>query len=334
MVIVEADKLLKKYGELTAVNGVSFSVNEREIFGFLGPNGAGKSTTILMLNTLLRPTGGRGSVCGHDIERNPAGVRASVGYVSQEIAVDEFLTGRENLLLHGHFYHIPSRDLNRSIEEAARMVDLTERLDDLVGTYSGGMRKRLDIAEGLLHRPRLIFLDEPTLGLDIQTRRKIWDYVRQLRDDGLTVFLSTHYMEEADQLCDRVVIIDRGEIKAMDSPASLKAKLGGDVINIGLSEDSAENRTRARQVFGTLNWISRIDDSPHGLMLISRDGDSAIPRLIEAATSGGLAIASVTMKRPTLDDVFIKYTGHELREEEGGSDAFRRMTRAVRQARS
>ncbi len=333
MAILEAENLVKKYGELTAVNGISFQVAEREIFGFLGPNGAGKSTTIMMLNTLLKPSGGRATVCGHDVARHPSRVRASVGYVSQEIAVDEFLTGRENLLLHGRFYHIPSKDLARRIGEASAMVDLTDRLDDLVGTYSGGMRKRLDIAEGLLHRPKLIFLDEPTLGLDIQTRRKIWEYIGHLRDDGLTVFLTTHYMEEADQLCDRVVIIDHGEIKAMDSPQNLKAKLGGDVITVGLGDLSEAGRDRARRLFGGLNWISRMDEHPQGLALISTQGDAAIPLLMQAASGDGIQIASVTLKRPSLDDVFLAYTGRELREEEGGSDAFRRMSRAVRQAR-
>ena len=333
MAILTAEKLSKKYGDLVAVNGITFDVHEREIFGFLGPNGAGKSTTILMLNTLLRPSGGKAVVCGHDVESHPGRVRAAVGYVSQEIAVDEFLTGRENLYLHGRFYHIPSRELDRRIAEASAMVDLTDRLGDLVGTYSGGMRKRLDIAEGLLHRPQLIFLDEPTLGLDIQTRRKIWDYVRKLRDEGLTVFLTTHYMEEADQLCDRVVIIDRGELKATDTPQNLKDQLGGDVITVGFADLSQELRDRARRRFGSLDWVSRIDDHPQGVVLISTSGDAAIPRLIEAASADGLQIASVTLKRPSLDDVFLAHTGHELREEEGGSDAFRRMSRAVRQAR-
>jgi ABC-2 type transport system ATP-binding protein len=334
MAILEAEDLLKKYGELVAVNRVSFQVEEREIFGFLGPNGAGKTTTILMLNTLLKPSGGRAIVCGHDVERYPWRVRSAVGYVSQEIAVDEFLTGRENLRLHGRFYHIPAEELNFRVQEAAQMVDLTDRMDELVGTYSGGMRKRLDIAEGLLHQPRLIFLDEPTLGLDIQTRRKIWDYVRQLREKGLTVFLTTHYMEEADQLCDRVAIIDHGVLKALDSPQNLKAKLGGDVITIGLSDTSEAGRQRARQLFGGLDWVSRLEEHPQGFILISTNGESAIPRLVNAASGGGLQIASMTLKRPSLDDVFLTYTGRELREEEGGSDAFRRMSRGVRQARS
>ena len=333
MAIVEVENLLKKYAELTAVNRVSFEVRPGEIFGFLGPNGAGKTTTILMLTTLLKPSGGRAVVCGHDIARHPARVREAVGYVSQEIAVDEFLTGRENLWLHGKFYHIPSKELERRMAEAAHMVDLTDRLQDLVGTYSGGMRKRLDIAEGLLHRPQLIFLDEPTLGLDIQTRRKIWDYIRQLRQEGLTVFLTTHYMEEADQLCDRVAIIDRGELKALDTPQTLKAQLGGDVITVGLADSSEAACQRARELFAGLDWVSRVEAHPQGLVLISRDGDATIPRLIQAASGSGLEIASVTFKRPSLDDVFLTYTGHDLREEEGGADAFRRMTRGVRQAR-
>ena len=334
MVIIQVDKLLKTYGQLEAVRRVSFQVNAGEVFGFLGPNGAGKTTTILMLTTLLKPSGGRAVVCGHDIERQPARVRESVGYVSQEIAVDEFLTGRENLWLHGRLYHIPSKELEHRVAEAARMVDLTDRLNDLVGTYSGGMRKRLDIAEGLLHRPQLIFLDEPTLGLDIQTRRKIWDYIRELRQGGLTVFLTTHYMEEADQLCDRVAIIDRGELKALDTPQSLKARLGGDVITIGLADSSEAASERARSLFAGFDWISRVDIHPQGLVLIARNGDAAMPRLVQAASENGLEIASLALKRPSLDDVFLTYTGRELREEEGGADAFRRMSRGVRQARS
>ena len=334
MAIVEVENLRKTYGELAAVNDVSFEVLPGEIFGFLGPNGAGKTTTILILTTLLKPSAGRAVVCGQDIERHPARVRESVGYVSQEIAVDEFLTGRENLWLHGKLYHIPSQELERRIAEVARMVDLTDRLRDLVGTYSGGMRKRLDLAEGLLHRPQLIFLDEPTLGLDIQTRRKIWEYIRQLRQEGLTVFLTTHYMEEADQLCDRVAILDRGELKALDSPQNLKAKLGGDVITVGLADSSESACRRAHELFAGLDWVSRVEAHPQGLALISRNGDATIPRLIQAASENGLAIASVTLKRPSLDDVFLSYTGHELREDEGGADAFRRMARGVRQARN
>lgn len=331
--IVEVDRLSKTYGDLDAVRRVSFQVSRGEIFGLLGPNGAGKTTMILMLATLLKPSAGRAVVCGYDLERRPARVRESVGYVSQEIAVDEFLTGHENLWLHGRLYHIPARELQSRVAEAARMVDLSDRLRDLVGTYSGGMRKRLDIAEGLLHRPQLIFLDEPTLGLDIQTRRKIWDYIRQLRREGLTVFLTTHYMEEADQLCDRVAIIDRGELKALDTPRNLKALLGGDVITIGLADSSEASVQWARELFGGFDWISRVDAHPQGLVLIARNGDATIPRLVQAASENGLEIASMALKRPSLDDVFLAYTGHELREEEGGADAFRRMSRGVRQAR-
>ena len=333
MAILEVEGLQKRYGDLVAVNGISLQVQEGEIFGFLGPNGAGKTTTILMLATLLKPSGGRARVCGHDVERQPSRVRGAVGYVSQEIAVDEFLTGRENLSLHGRFYHIPSKELTRRIAEVAQMVDLTDRLEDLVATYSGGMRKRLDIVEGLLHRPQLIFLDEPTLGLDIQTRRKIWEYVRHLREGGLTVFLTTHYMEEADLLCDRVAIIDQGELKALDTPQNLKSKLGGDVITVGLAHSSESACQQAKEIFSRLEWVVRTEAHPQGIVLISRNSDATIPRLMQAAQRDGLEIASVTLKHPSLDDVFLSYTGHELREEEGGSDAFRRLRRAVRQAR-
>ena len=333
MIILEVEGLSKKYGEFAAVNGISFRVKQGEIFGLLGPNGAGKTTTLLMLTTLLRPSGGRARVGGHDIARHPARVRSLVGYVSQEIAVDEFLTGRENLWLHGKFYHVPSPLLQRRVAEMARMVDLADRLDDLVDTYSGGMRKRLDIAGGLLHRPQLVFLDEPTLGLDIQTRRKIWEYIGQLREEGLTVFLTTHYMEEADRLCDRVAIIDQGELRALDSPQTLKAELGGDIITLGLADFSESTCRQARELFAALDCIHHVESSSQEFVLIARNGDLAIPRVMQAAAEQGLPIASVTMKRATLEDVFLAHTGHGLRQEEGGADSFRRLARAVRQAR-
>jgi len=333
MPILEVNNLQNKYGDFIAVKGVSFSIEKGEIFGLLGPNGAGKTTTILMLATLLKPSGGAASISGLDVIREPGRVRSVVGYVSQEIAVDEFLTARENLWLHGKLYHVSSKDLLHRIDEASHMVGLDDRLDDLVGTYSGGMRKRLDIAEGLLHRPQLIFLDEPTLGLDIQTRRRIWDYIRLLRDEGLTVFLTTHYMEEADQLCDRVAIMDHGELKVLDTPQNLKAKLGGDVITLGLSDPSETTIRRAQEVFSGLEWISRTELYPHGVILISSNSDAALPRLMQIADENGLGIISITLKHPSLDDVFLAHTGHDLRQKEGGADAFRRLKRGVRQAR-
>ncbi|OFV93722.1 MAG: ABC transporter ATP-binding protein [Acidobacteria bacterium RIFCSPLOWO2_12_FULL_54_10] len=333
MPLLEVDNLQKKYGDFVAVKGLSFSVEKEEIFGFLGPNGAGKTTTILMLATLLKPSGGGARISGHDVVLEPGRVRSVVGYVSQEIAVDEFLTARENLWLHGKLNHVSSKELIHRIDEASHMVGLDGRLDDLVGTYSGGMRKRLDLAEGLLHRPQLIFLDEPTLGLDIQTRRRIWDYIRKLRDEGLTVFLTTHYMEEADQLCDRVAIIDQGELKVLDAPQNLKAEMGGDVITVGLSDPSETVTRRAQEVFSRLEWISRTELHLQGVILISRNSDATLPRLMQIAAENDLEIISITLKHPSLDDVFLAHTGHDLRQEDGGADAFRRLKRGVRQAR-
>jgi len=223
--IIQVVDLVKQYrGGVRAVDGVSFEVRPGEIFGFLGPNGAGKTTTIMCLITLLEPTSGRAVVCGYDAARQPDRVRSRIGYVSQDIAVDDALTGRENLYLQGRLYHLDRATIAERSREVLEMVDLTDRADDIVATYSGGMRKRLDIAEGLIHRPAVLFLDEPTLGLDIQTRRRIWDYVRLLRDrEGITVFMTTHYMEEADQLCDRIAIIDHGRIAAIGPPGDLKA---------------------------------------------------------------------------------------------------------------
>ncbi|NLG80344.1 MAG: ATP-binding cassette domain-containing protein, partial [Firmicutes bacterium] len=241
-VIIDVQELRKTYpGGIEAVKGISFQVMKGEVFGFLGPNGAGKSTTIMMLTTLLRPTGGTAVINGFDIAKAPYEVRMQLGYVSQDLAVDDNLTGRENLRLQAGFYHIPKDQVNARINEVLELVGLADRADHLVESYSGGMRKRLDIACGLIHRPRVLFLDEPTLGLDIQTRREIWRHIERLRrENSMTMFLTTHYMEEADTLCDRIAIIDRGVIKAIGSPGALKAQLGGDVIYIRFDEAHAD----------------------------------------------------------------------------------------------
>lgn len=234
MEAVSVENLVKVYrGGIRAVDGVSFTINEREIFGFLGPNGAGKSTTIKCIIGLLRPTTGTIRIFGVDVQKNPWVVKRSIGYAAQETAVDDQLTGWENLYLQGRFYRLSPKEIRTRGEEVLRLFGLWERRNDLAQTYSGGMLKRLDIACALIHRPKILFLDEPTLGLDVQTRKAIWDYIRKLREEhGMTIFLTTHYMEEADELSDRVAIIDRGKILALDKPGALKAALGGDLITV------------------------------------------------------------------------------------------------------
>jgi ABC-2 type transport system ATP-binding protein len=226
---IETKSLSKSFGDVKAVDDISFYVESGEIFGFLGPNGAGKSTTMMILTTLLKPTSGHALVSGFDVRRNPKQVREKIGYVQQETTVDEYLTGRENLLLQARLNHIPKDQIDSRIDEVLELIELSDKQNEPVVTYSGGMRKRLDIAGGLLHRPKVLFLDEPTVGLDIQTRRKIWEYIKKIHEEfEMTIFLTTHYMEEADQLCDRIGIIDGGKIQIIDSPQNMKSAMGND----------------------------------------------------------------------------------------------------------
>jgi len=334
---IEVDNLQKIYkNNVRAVKGVSFAVEEGEIFGFLGPNGAGKSTTIGMLTTLLRPTGGDAKIMGMDIYGSSYDIRSTIGYVSQELAVDDNLTGFENIRLQAGLFKMPRETALDRIEDVMELVALGERAHDIVETYSGGMRKRLDIACGLIHRPQLLFLDEPTLGLDIQTRREIWRYINRLREEaGMTIFLTTHYMEEADALCDRIAIIDRGEIVAMDTPTKLKAKIGGDILQLKLQADSSEALQSA---------LDRVDDIPGVITLVPvpeisqsyaitiRD-ESIVPAVFSAVNEFKVRIAAVSFKKPTLDDVFLHYTGQVIRDEAGSKDDALRSRVAMRRAR-
>ncbi|MFQ6087257.1 MAG: ATP-binding cassette domain-containing protein, partial [Candidatus Bathyarchaeia archaeon] len=238
MEIIETHNLTKNFGKLVAVDHVSFSVQEGEIFGFLGPNGAGKTTTINMLTTLLKPTEGSATVAGYDIEKQEDKVRSVVGLVPQELTVDEDLTGMENMVLQARLYHVPMSVAKQRIKEVLSLLGLADAANRKVETYSGGMRKRLELAEGLIHYPKVLFLDEPTLGLDVQTRVMMWEYIRKLRNEQkITMFLTTHYMEEADALCDRIAIIDYGRIIALGTPQELKESLGGDIVEITLASD-------------------------------------------------------------------------------------------------
>jgi len=317
--IVEVERLVRRYGPLTAVDGISFQVGAGEVFGFLGPNGAGKSTTIGMLCTLLRPTEGRATVNGFDVGRQADEVRRSIGLIFQDPSLDNYLTAQENLDFHAFAYDVPSFEARERSNELLEMVELADRRNDLVKTFSGGMKRRLEVARGLLHRPRILFLDEPTLGLDPQTRGHIWRYILGLRErEGVTLFLTTHYMDEAEN-CDRIAIIDHGKIVALDTPSNLKACVGGDVVVLKTDDNAhAEQEIRAR--FG-LESETRDGE----LRLEVPRGDEFIPALVRGLSG---RIASVDVHRPTLDDVFLKLTGRAIREEDASStDSMRQMSR-------
>ena len=310
---IEIKSLTKSFGDVTAVNNISLSVKNGEIFGFLGPNGAGKSTTIMILTTLLKPASGQALISGFDVATNAKQVRQNIGYVQQETTVDEYLTGRENLLLQAKLNHIPKNEIDKRIDEILTLIELTDKQDKTVVTYSGGMRKRLDIAGGLLHRPKVLFLDEPTVGLDIQTRRKIWQYIKKIHDEfKMTIFLTTHYMEEADQLCDRIGIIDDGKIQVIDSPENLKKAMGNEVISIIFEE--GENRDSFLSELEKIEFVNKINKDESKLTLFASNGTEVIPKIFQISSKLNIKITSISLTQPTLDDVFISYTGHEIRD--------------------
>ena len=312
---IEVDSLTKEFGDFKAVDNISFQVEEGEIFGFLGPNGAGKSTTMMILTTLLKPTSGSVFVGGYDVMLNAKRVREKIGYVQQEISVDEFLTGRENLYLHARINQIPSNLIKSRIDDVLELVELGEKKDQATLTYSGGMRKRLDIANGLLSRPSVLFLDEPTVGLDIQTRRKIWGYIKKIRKDfGMTVFISTHYMEEADKLCDRIGIIDHGKIQVIDTPKSMKSAIGNEIISFNLV-DGKSNQDALIEKINKIEFVKEVKNKQDLITVFSTKSNEVIPKIFQESANLEMRIQSLTLKQPTLDDVFISYTGHDLRDE-------------------
>lgn len=327
MSAIEVDGLTRTFGDFVAVDSVSFSVNEDEIFGFLGPNGAGKTTTINMLCTLLKPDSGSALVNGHDIVNEQSAVRQSIGLIFQDPSLDEQLTGRENLRFHAMLYNLTLERFQERVDDLLAMVDLSDKADDLVRTYSGGMKRRLEIARGLLHHPRVLFLDEPTLGLDPQTRRHIWDYLRKLREQkGVTMFMTTHYMDEAEN-CDRIAIIDHGQIVSLDTPERLKGLVGGDIVTVRTSDNA-----RAREKLDKFDSVE-MRSGPEGQLIIETDsGDQFIPRMMTAFTDGGkpVEVLSVNLRRPTLEDVFIKLTGRAIREQEADQMDRMRMRRRIR----
>ena len=305
--IIEVEHLVKKFGNIAAVDDISFDVKEREIFGFLGPNGAGKTTTINILCTLIRPSSGRASLNGFDVVSHQNQVRQSIGLVFQDPSLDDRLTAEENLRFHAFVYNIPAPERKQRIEEVLRMVDLWERRRSAVRTFSGGMRRRLEIARGLLHHPKVLFLDEPTLGLDPQTRNRIWEYIIELRErENVTIFLTTHYMDEAG-VADRIAIIDYGKIVALDTPKALKDGIGGDVITIRTADDEVA----AARILERFQIEAHKDSD--GLNFEVQNGSEFIPVLVGGL---GIPIESISMRSPTLDDVFLKLTGHELRDSE------------------
>lgn len=315
MYSIETQSLVKNFGSFKAVDTISFSVEEGEIFGFLGPNGAGKTTTMMILTTLLKPTSGKALVSGYDVMSQPKKVRENIGYVQQETSVDEFLTGRENLLLQAKLNHIPNDKINSRINEILELIELFDKKDEAVVNYSGGMRKRLDIAGGLLHRPQVLFLDEPTVGLDIQTRRKIWEYIKKIHKEfRMTIFLTTHYMEEADQLCDRIGIIDHGKIQTIDTPENLKNALGQEVITMVCNNCDFEFISNIREI----DLVREVKQDEAKLTIYASNGTKLIPKIFTIASKLGITIDKISLTRPTLDDVFVSYTGHELRDDETG----------------
>jgi len=314
-VAIETFGLGKVYDGVTAIEGLSFQVFAGEVFGLVGPNGAGKSTTLRILITILRPTTGHANVLGHDVVREADCVRHLIGYVPQERAIDRFLTGREHLLLLGDLYHLPKSETKRRIAEILKLVNLETHADRPAKTYSGGMKRKLDIACGLLPNPKVLFLDEPTLGLDVQSRLRIWDYVRRLRERGITIVMTTNYLDEADQLCDRLAIIDGGRIKALGSPSELKAGLGGDIVSLTVGASEMARVEMLASALKGLPFVRAISTKPTGLDIRVESPEKALPAVLEAANRLACRLEFIEYHRPRLEDVFVAHTGHAIREE-------------------
>ncbi len=315
--MIEVNDLRKAFGDVEAVRGVSFSVAPGEVFGFLGPNGAGKTTTINMLCTLAKPTGGSATVAGHDVARERDDVRRHIGLVFQDPTVDGYLTAAQNLKLHAELYGVPSDLVAPRMQQVLQMVGLEDRRDAEVKTFSGGMRRRLEIARGLMHSPRVLFLDEPTIGLDPQTRASIWRYIHELRErEEITIFMTTHYMDEAE-FCDRIAIMDQGEIVALDTPAALKAQVGADRIKIETEDDDA-----------ALEALRGYDAtrSEGGIAFYVDNGAQFVPQLFAELE---VPITSVSVSRPSLDDVFMSFTGKTIRDAEAAPNANRMIMRMM-----
>ncbi|MDH7592755.1 MAG: ATP-binding cassette domain-containing protein [Methanomicrobiales archaeon] len=310
--IIRVDHLSHSFGDFSAVDDISFSVKRGEIFSFLGPNGAGKSTTINVLTTLLPLQKGQVEVAGFDVTADPAGVRSVIGIVFQEVTLDRDMTAWEILEFHGRIYGMPKQERREKIDELLALVELEQKRDTLTKHLSGGMKRRLEIARGLMTAPEVLFLDEPTIGLDPQTRLKIWEYIRAINRNGTTIFLTTHYMDEADQLSGRIGIIDRGKIVAEGSPWELKNALGEDIVYLETSEQG-----RTIEKLGEMACVRGIQPKGKGLLvMIDRDGTKALPVMMRRLLHNGIMINTVNLKKPSMDDVFVHHTGREIRESE------------------
>ncbi len=328
--VIKAEGLTKVFNKsLVAVDHVNFNIRKGEIFGFLGPNGAGKTTTINMLITILKPTEGTASVLGYDIVKNAEEVRSSIGLVPQEYTADEDLTGLENVLLCADLYGIPRNIAKERAMDLLKLVELTDFKDKKVQIYSGGMRRRLELACGLINRPKVLFLDEPTLGLDVQTRAATWDYIRRLKKEfGMTLFMTTHYLEEADALCDRIAIIDHGKIVVIGSPEELKHSLGGDLITLAIKENE--------DVSGLIQKVEHVKEvrkEDKVYRIKAEIGEITTPLIIEALRRNGYTVMRLSLTEPTLNEVYLEYTGRSMRDAEESREAFFAQRMTMRRAR-
>jgi ABC-2 type transport system ATP-binding protein len=317
---IHAENLTRRFNKLVAVDHISFDIQQGEIFGLLGPNGAGKTTTLSMLSTMLVPTEGTAAINGIDVGKDADGVRKSIGIVFQDQSLDEELTAWENMDFHGRLYRIPAEARNQRITELLTLVELNDRRDDIVKTFSGGMRRRLEIARGLLHHPSVLFLDEPTLGLDPQTRNHLWTYIATLaQEKGITIIITTHYMEEADRLCNRIAIIDHGKIIAIDTPENLKNGLGGDLVTIK-SPDLAGVVEALKEP-----WVVRTETHNEEVIVSLKNADQYVSTIVTLLNSHKIPISSISIHKPTLEDVFLSFTGKTIREQEADAKETMRM---------
>ena len=328
--VIKAEGLTKIFNHsLVAVDHINFSVKHGEIFGFLGPNGAGKTTTINMLITILKPTEGKASILGYDVAKQNNEVRNSIGVVPQEYTADEDLTGYENILLCADLYGIPREISKKRALELLKLVELTEFKDKRVQTYSGGMRRRLELACGLINRPKMLFLDEPTLGLDVQTRAATWNYVRTLKKEfGMTLFMTTHYLEEADALCDRIAIIDHGKIIVVGTPEDLKESLGGDIITLSIKQN-----IDITELVRKIEHVKEVKKENGSYMIKSENGEITAPLIIEALRKEGYVVTKLSLTKPTLNEVYLQYTGKSMRDAEESREAVMAQRMAMRRAR-
>ena len=331
-IMVEVEDLVKVYpGGTRAVSGIDFTVDQGEFFGFLGPNGAGKTTTMKILSTLLRKTSGQVTVAGYDVDKDPKAVRRNIGFAMQEVGLDDLATGKDFLVLQGVLYGLPRQEARRRADEMLELVGLTSVAKRRVGTYSGGMRRRIDLLAALMHDPALLFLDEPTVGLDPQSRLAVWEHLIQLNKGGVTILLTTQMMEEADRLCQSISIIDRGQIVAKGSPQALKAEVGGDVVHVAFDSSGEDSNgvltEKAVELVQRRGYVDKVNTMNTGIVITVRDSSAAVPDLVRVLQENLIPVSNLSVASPTLDDVFLKYTGRTIRSEEASGDEMGQMMR-------